>query len=78
VLHSVQRFVPNLDGLALLAYSKTGDGYASLFGIANDQPQALQMAKVLSIGDQTIIGADQWFHELYLQLADCAMYITDL
>jgi hypothetical protein len=36
------------------------------------------MAKVLSIGDQTIIGADQWFHELYLQLADCAMYITDL
>ncbi|HIG16209.1 MAG TPA: hypothetical protein EYQ31_02325 [Candidatus Handelsmanbacteria bacterium] len=67
VLHSVRTFVPAADGLALLAYTKLGSGYASLFVVEQDQRQALQMAKVLAAPASSVVDGEQRFDELYLR-----------
>lgn len=66
VLHSLEGFTPAQDGLVLLAYCKTGSGYASLFerGI---EPRALQMALPVSAGASVPIAGDTLFAELYLR-----------
>lgn len=64
---SVRTFVPAADGLALLAYTKLGSGYASLFVVEQDQRQALQMAKVLAAPASSVVDDEQRFDELYLR-----------
>ncbi|MBT6145542.1 MAG: hypothetical protein HOH74_08945, partial [Gemmatimonadetes bacterium] len=68
VLHSVQTFTPAQDGLVLLGYAQQGTAYVSLLQMMQQQPQAMQMAKVVSasasVGDRG--DGSEWFHELYM------------
>ena len=66
VLHTMQTFVTRQSGLLLLGYSKRGTGYASVFEIAQGQPQARQMAKSVSASARSVVDGDDWYHELYL------------
>lgn len=66
VLHSLDGFTPDRDGLALLAYAKAGAGYASLFA-RGAEPKALQMALPVAAGAAVPSGGDTLYAELYLR-----------
>jgi hypothetical protein len=58
VIHSRRRVSFTQNGLALIALHKRGNGYASLYEIVDDEPQALQMVTPLAAPAIHIVEGD--------------------
>ena len=66
VIHSRRRVSFSQNGLALIALNKRGNGYASLYEVTDDEPQALQMVTPLAATAIHIIEGDTVHAEVAL------------